>query len=121
MVQCHHRALLLLAYLASLAPHYDVVVPRVDGRLEPLHAIYSRSCLPLIEAEIGAGRWQAFSFYPRTRVRYVERDEIISFDPELLSLRNVNTPEDWQEVEREFATHSGTSCRQQRQTQLSLA
>lgn len=98
----------LLAYLASLAPHYDVVVPWVDSLLEPLHAIYSRSCLPLIETEIGAGRWQAFSFYPRARVRYVKRDEIAHFDPELLSLRNINTPEDWQEVEREFAVRLTT-------------
>jgi molybdopterin-guanine dinucleotide biosynthesis protein A len=92
----------LLAYLASLAPHYDAVVPRVDGLFEPLHAVYCRSCLPLIEAQISTRQWQAFSFYPRARVRYVERAEIAHFDPELLSLRNANTPKEWQRVEREF-------------------
>jgi molybdopterin-guanine dinucleotide biosynthesis protein A len=103
---------LLLEYLISLAPRYDVVVPCIDDLLEPLHAIYSRSCLPLIETQIRAGRWQAFSFYPRAHVRYVERDEIAHFDPELLSLQNANTPEDWQKVEREFAIGSHTDCRQ---------
>ena len=93
----------LLAYQALLAAHYDVVVPRVGGLLEPLHAVYSRSCLPLIEIEIDAGRWHAFSFYPQARVRYVGRGEIAHFDPELLSLRNANTPEEWRKVEREFA------------------
>ena len=92
----------LLAYLASLALHYDAVVPQVDGFFEPLHAIYSRSCLPLIEAQIPTRQRQAFSFYRRARVRYVERKEIARFDPELLSLRNANTPEEWQRVEREF-------------------
>ena len=92
----------LLIYLASLAPHYDAVVPRVDGLFEPLHAIYSHSCLPLIEAQISTRQWQAFSFYPQAQVRYVQREEIARFDPELLSLRNVNTPEEWHTVEREF-------------------
>jgi molybdopterin-guanine dinucleotide biosynthesis protein A len=92
----------LLAYLASMAPRHDVVVPSIDGLLEPLHAVYSRSCLPLIEAQISTRQWQAFSFYPRARVRYVEREEIVRFDPELLSLRNANTPAEWQRVEREF-------------------
>jgi molybdopterin-guanine dinucleotide biosynthesis protein A len=98
----------LLEYLASLAPRYNVVVPCVDNLLEPLHAIYSRSCLPLIETEIGEGRWQAFSFYPRARVRYVEGNEITHFDPEFLSLRNINTPEAWQEAKRKFAVHNRT-------------
>lgn len=92
----------LLTYMASLAPHYDAVVPQMDGLFEPLHAIYSRSCLPLIEAQISTRRWQAFSFYPQAQVRYVEREEIARFDPELLSLRNANTPEEWQRVKREF-------------------
>jgi molybdopterin-guanine dinucleotide biosynthesis protein A len=95
----------LLAYLASLSPQYDVVVPSIDGLLEPLHAVYSRSCLSLIEAQISTRQWQAFSFYPRARVRYVEQKEIILFDPELLSLRNANTPEQWWKVEQEFSVH----------------
>ncbi len=93
----------LLRHMASMAAQYDVVVPCVDDLLEPPHAIYSRSCLPLIEREIDAGTWLAFSFYPRARVRYLERDEIAHLDPELLSLRNVNTPEDWHEAQRSFA------------------
>jgi molybdopterin-guanine dinucleotide biosynthesis protein A len=92
----------LLTYLASLAPHFDAVVPQVDGLFEPLHAIYARSCLPLIEEQISTGQWQAFSFYPQAQVRYVDKGEIARFDPELLSLRNANTPEEWQRVEREF-------------------
>ena len=92
----------LLAHLASLAPQYDAVVPRVDGLFEPLHAVYAHSCLPLIKAQISTRQWQAFSFYPQARVRYVSREEIARFDPELLSLRNANTPAEWRKVEREF-------------------
>jgi molybdopterin-guanine dinucleotide biosynthesis protein A len=94
---------LLLTYMASLAPQYDAVVPQVDGLFEPLHAIYSRSCLPLIEDRICARQWEAFSFYPQARVRYFDREEMVRFDPALLSLRNANTPEEWQRVKREFA------------------
>jgi len=105
----------LLEYLISLSPRYDVVVPCIDDLLEPLHAIYSRSCLPLIETQIRAGRWQAFSFYPQAHVRYVRLDEITHFDPELLSLQNANTPEDWQKAKREFAISDQTDGQPQPQ------
>ena len=93
----------LLRYLASLSPYYDAVVPRVDGLREPLHAIYSRSCLGAIQAEIDAGRREAYSFHSRVNTRYVEREELQRFDPSLLSLWNVNTPEDWQRAKTEYA------------------
>jgi molybdopterin-guanine dinucleotide biosynthesis protein A len=39
----------LLRHLMDLSPGFDVVLPRVDGNLEPLHAVYSRDCLEVIE------------------------------------------------------------------------
>ena len=42
----------LLQFMVDLAPDFDVVVPRLDGRPEPLHAIYSKSCLEPIESRL---------------------------------------------------------------------
>jgi len=34
---------LVIEYLIRNVDHYDVVVPRTDDGLEPLHAIYSKA------------------------------------------------------------------------------
>jgi molybdopterin-guanine dinucleotide biosynthesis protein A len=74
----------LLAQLIKLEG--DVVVPRIDGYPEPLHAVYSRRCLAPIEARIKAGRLKIVGFFDDLRVTYVD-----GLDPR--SFRNVNTPE----------------------------
>jgi molybdopterin-guanine dinucleotide biosynthesis protein A len=89
----------LLRYMLSLAPGHDAVVPRVGRFLEPLHAIYSRACLPHIARLLGQGQHQIIAFFRDVLVRYVEKDELDGFDPRRLSFVNVNTPGDWQRVQ----------------------
>lgn len=90
----------LLRYMAELAPHFDVVTPRVDGLPEPLHAVYSRRCINVIEEIMEKGRFKVNTILERVRVRYVEEREIDLFDPDHLSLFNVNTPTDLERAER---------------------
>ncbi|MCB2180054.1 molybdenum cofactor guanylyltransferase [bacterium] len=82
--------------LLSYATDYDVVVPRIHpkGFVEPFKAIYSKRCLPFVDAAIKAGERRVISFFDSVRVKYVEREEIFPVDPEFLSFMNVNTPED---------------------------
>jgi len=88
----------LLRCLLSLADGYDVVLPRVDGRGEQLHAVYARSCIEPIAAQLQAGDFKIDRFFTRVRVRSVDEDELRRHDPDLRSFRNVNTPEDWAEA-----------------------
>jgi molybdopterin-guanine dinucleotide biosynthesis protein A len=90
----------LLRYMLPLASGYDIVIPRMNDYLEPLHAVYGKSCLPAIQRLLDQGRRQIIAFFPEVRVRYIEEAEINRFDPQHLSFLNVNTPEDWQEVQR---------------------
>ncbi|HSR31761.1 MAG TPA: molybdenum cofactor guanylyltransferase [Anaerolineae bacterium] len=96
----------LLRYMLSLAEGHDVVVPRVDGLLEPLHAIYDKSCLPYIREVLDGGQRKIIAFFDRVCVRYVEEQEIGEFDPLRLSFLNVNTPEDWMRTQELLAQHS---------------
>lgn len=76
-------------------PHkWDVVVPQMGDHVEPLHAVYSRRCLPHVEALLQEGGRKVMDFYSRVRVLRVPEEEIRALDPELLSFRNVNTPEE---------------------------
>ncbi|MGH2544188.1 MAG: molybdenum cofactor guanylyltransferase, partial [Ardenticatenaceae bacterium] len=87
----------LLRYLASVDLAADVVVPVIaeDGYPETLHAIYGQGALPAIEAQLAQGQRKITSFFPQVRVRYVQRDELVPFDPGLRSFVNANTPEEW--------------------------
>jgi molybdopterin-guanine dinucleotide biosynthesis protein A len=84
----------LLRYLVSLAPNFDVVVPRTDGMLQPLHAVYSKSCLHPIERLLHEGSLGILQLFNLVKTRYVDKDEIAKFDPEHLSFFNINTQGD---------------------------
>ena len=84
----------LYRFLASLRGGYDAVVPVVDGRPEPTHALYSRVCIGTIEKRIEANDLKISSFFDDVRVNLVPEEEIRRFDPGLLSFFNVNTQED---------------------------
>ncbi len=84
----------LLRYLLSLRTGYDLVVPRLDVGLEPLHALYHRRCLSSIRRALEEGQRRVVSFYDALRVRYVQSTEIAPLDPQGCSFFNINTPDD---------------------------
>ena len=86
----------LLRHMSSLAEDYDVVIPNVDGHTEQLHAIYSKSSLPLIKEQLDRGDYKIDRWFGRARVYYVTEEEVGRFDPQHRSFMNVNTPEEWQ-------------------------
>lgn len=90
----------LLRYLMSLTPGFDVVVPYIKESPETMHAIYSQGCLEPIRRRLLAGRLKIVDFFEDVRVRYVEPDDVARFDPTFRSFLNVNTPTDWERVQR---------------------
>jgi molybdopterin-guanine dinucleotide biosynthesis protein A len=89
----------LLRYMQTLAPSYDVVIPRIGQQTEALHAVYSRNCLPFIEEQLQAGDLRIVHFFPQVRVRYVEQEEISVFDAQHLSFFNINSDADLEKAE----------------------
>ena len=81
----------LLAYMLEIAHGYELVIPRVKGALEPLHAVYSRECLPPVKSMLDSGRYSVNELSGLSRARYVQEDEINRFDPLHLSFFNINT------------------------------
>jgi molybdenum cofactor guanylyltransferase len=84
----------VIAYLRDLASGYDVVVPRTADGYQPLHAFYSQTCLPPMEAMIYADRLKIDRLFPAVRLRTVEENELRPMDPSLLCFVNVNTQEE---------------------------
>ncbi|HEY4744986.1 MAG TPA: molybdenum cofactor guanylyltransferase, partial [Desulfuromonadaceae bacterium] len=63
--------------------------------LEPLHAVYSRRCLPKMETMLKNGERRILSFFELARIRLVPRGKIAGLDPDFASFRNINTPEEY--------------------------
>ena len=88
----------LIAYMGEVAEGHDVVVPRYQGYLEPLHAVYRRRLLPAIEAQIRKRDPRIRNMFPHIDVRYLTEEEIDRFDPERRSFKNLNTPKEYKEA-----------------------
>lgn len=86
----------VLRWFVEAAEAAEVVILRQGRWVEPLHALYRKSCRPAIEEAIESGRRRVISFFESVRVRYVEPREIAHLDPDLRSFVNINTLEEWQ-------------------------
>lgn len=105
----------LLRYMLAQSPGFDLVIPSVpdehrgalptasatgarptakDAHLHPLHAIYAKTCLAPMEQAIRRGDLRLISFHAGLRIRHISAAEVERFDPQHLSLFNVNTPQD---------------------------
>jgi molybdenum cofactor guanylyltransferase len=92
----------LAAHLVSRAPQHDVVVPRWQDRLQPLHAVYRRSVLPLLEAQLARGELRPVFLFDKVRTLTIDEEEIRRFDPEGSSFFNMNTPADYEDALRRW-------------------
>jgi molybdopterin-guanine dinucleotide biosynthesis protein A len=99
----------LLGYMIEQAADFDAVVPRLDGdMIEPLHAVYSASCLEKIKERLERKQLSVNQFVRTLRVWYIEKAEIQRFDPELLSFFNINYPDDLERAKTIAAREKAT-------------
>jgi molybdopterin-guanine dinucleotide biosynthesis protein A len=80
--------------VTARAGQADVVVPVVAGQYETFHALYSRACLPHIEARLAAGRLKITGFFDDVRVLAIAEGEFARYRPPAVAFMNVNTPDD---------------------------
>ena len=82
--------------LATLDSQADVVMARLATGLQPMHAVYSKACLPHLErmAKAQQLKVQDLTQVPGLKVRLVEESTLKDVDPQLLSFFNINTPPD---------------------------
>src|SRR5436309_11501078 len=84
----------VIRFLLARIGGADAVVPRWQGDVEPLHAVYAARCLPATEASLRAGRPTLRDFLGTIRVDYVSEAELGRVRGAAASLVNVNTPEE---------------------------
>jgi len=79
-------------------PNEDCLLPSLPSGVEPLFGIYSKRCLKVIEKQIVHNQFKISSFFHSVRCRNVLEEDILTYDPMLLSFININTPDQFQFV-----------------------
>ena len=81
--------------MLDLARGYDVAVMEIDGFTHPLSAVYRQTTLPSVEDLLAHDRLRPAFLFDAVKTRRVRPDEMTA-DPELRTLRNLNTREDYE-------------------------
>jgi len=86
----------VIKWMAKLDRNADVVMAQLANGLQPMHAVYSKACLPHLERMLNARnlKVQELSQTPGLSVRLVSEDELREADPQFLSFLNINTVAD---------------------------
>jgi molybdopterin-guanine dinucleotide biosynthesis protein A len=110
---------------ANIDTKSDAVVPETRKGLQPLCAVYARTCLPAVEkqllqasgvasqdrgdlhARILNQELKIMNFYDNVRIKTVPESALRQVDPGLLSFFNINTPEDFTEARKILAENEG--------------
>jgi len=75
----------------------DLAIPLAQGYHHPLASLYRRStCLSVIENLLHQGRMRPMFLIEAVDTVVLTEGDFLDVDPELGSLRNLNTPEDYQ-------------------------
>jgi len=91
----------LIKYLKGFTREYDVVVPKSERGLEPLHAFYSKNCIDPIKKELDSNNLRIISFFSHVKVNVVELDNLTTSDSFKNSIKNLNTRDEYEVVKKE--------------------
>ena len=97
----------LLGLMAEARSGCEAVVPVIDQRPEPTHALYSKACIGPIRTNIEAGILKISAFFESVSVNYLPQPAAQEVDPGLWSFFNVNTEGDLQIAVARAAELSG--------------
>jgi molybdenum cofactor guanylyltransferase len=87
--------------MLELLGNHSICVPHVDGFHHPLAAVYRVGILDQVNQLLGENRLRPVFLFETVSTRLIRADELLDVDPTLQSLRNLNTPEDYELALRE--------------------
>jgi molybdopterin-guanine dinucleotide biosynthesis protein A len=93
--------------LIDLLGAHDICVPKVGEYHHPLAAIYRLSVAGTVAQLLAENRLRPFFLFATVRTRVVEAVELADVDPAFQSLRNLNTPEEYEAALRDPAATGG--------------
>lgn len=95
----------LVNRLIGLLGDHAICVPRVGDYYHPLAAVYRIDVIDAVNRLLGENRLRPFFLFEAVPTRVVEAAELADVDPTFQTLRNLNTPEDYEAALREVSGH----------------
>ncbi|MBI5417883.1 molybdenum cofactor guanylyltransferase [Candidatus Poribacteria bacterium] len=74
---------------------YDITIPYIYNRYEPLLAIYSSECTKKIKKALDNNIFKISDIFSDLKIKEIEEKDLLIYDPELKSFTNLNTPEEY--------------------------
>jgi molybdenum cofactor guanylyltransferase len=98
----------VIRHFVNLRLQADIVMAKLSNGLHPMHAVYGKQCLPLLEEMIATRhlKIQDLASQSALRVRFVTATDLAALDPTTRSFYNVNTLADL-EAARMLTSRSG--------------
>jgi molybdopterin-guanine dinucleotide biosynthesis protein A len=88
--------------MLNLLEEHSICVPYVDGFHHPMAAVYRIGIVDKVNELMANNRLRPVFLFETVSTRIVEAKELVDIDPSLLSLRNLNTPSDYEEAVKQF-------------------
>lgn len=87
-------------YLGSIEEDYEVLIPKINGKYQPLCGIYSKKIGNLIESKIKNSENKLMKFCLETKYKIIENfPNNITSQEVRENFINVNTPEEYEKLE----------------------
>ena len=87
--------------LVELLGDHAICVPRVGEYYHPLAAVYRLEAADAVARLLAEDRLRPFFLFEAAPTRVVTAEELADVDPTFQTLRNLNTPEDYEAALRE--------------------
>ncbi|TAN58930.1 molybdenum cofactor guanylyltransferase [bacterium] len=88
----------LIKFMLDKKKGYDILLIRDSEKFHTLFGVYSKRCIPVMEEMIEKGELRVRSIFPGLKARFFSRKAAEKFDPGLLSVININTPDELESV-----------------------
>lgn len=95
--------------LISILEGHQLAIVREEGRYHPLTAVYRTSLLETVQSLLRQDIRRAIDLVERVPAAFLEGEELRHIDPELRSLRNINTRHQYWDLLREIGLADSTS------------
>lgn len=81
--------------VSEIEPKTAVVIPETSEGTEQLSAVYSKTCLSLMEKQVLEEIFQIKKMFRKVRVKKIPEKKLRAIDPQLMSFFNINTDADY--------------------------
>lgn len=86
--------------VSQVEPGFEVTIPQTDDGVEPLSAVYSKECIPLIEKNLEKNIFMIKKFFRKKKVKEIPVSQLRALDPSMRFIFNVNTPKDLEQAKQ---------------------